>query len=330
MNEPRVSIASKIREAQTPAERLRQILTRLESLVGQIGSGTQEKAANILSLLDQAHTLAENLKQQGADLGPERLRLQSIIQQLDRKSKPFLRQLGGAEVLAELRDARKPPTDHVWWYADLQLQRQQHDRKRKILMTIGTAAVVLMILTALYMRFLAPDEATRGRYSHEQNAEQALSRGDVEGALAEATLALSFAPGDGDLLVLQGVAYELLGSEELAQARFDAARTAYEDSETLYLRRAQNYITAGRADLALADANRVIDSNPTSAIAYFQRGIANAELGELSHAIDDMEKASELAEAAQQPELQGMARVQLGNLMMLMSAPQFEEPTPTP
>ncbi|MBN1249423.1 MAG: tetratricopeptide repeat protein, partial [Anaerolineae bacterium] len=321
MPESRVPIASKIREAQTPAERLRQTLTRLEGRLPQIGRGDPAQAVATLNLLDQADSLIDAIAEQGADLGPERSRFQTVTQQFDRKLGPFLQQLGGAEALAALRATENPPESRPWWFADRRLRERQRTRRRRALITIGATVGVLAILGVLYAIFLAPDEATRERFRSEQDAEQALMEGDLPEALTQAERALSYAPGNPDLLVLKGVVLELLGSTDLAESAFEEARESYADVEAFYVNRAQNYMIAGRTELAVADTSHLIEINPDSAIAYYQRGNANAALGNLAGAIADMEKASELAEAAGQIELQGMARVQLGNLMMMMSAP---------
>lgn len=330
MDNTHVAVASRIREAQTPAEELRQILTRLEGYVPQVGQGNRAQAVEILELLDRAHALIDKISQHGADLGPERSRFQTVVQQLDRKLAPFMKQLGGAQVMAQMRDEHNPPESHSWWFTDRRLEKRRRDQRQKTLIRIGLTIGVLAILGVLYSLFLAPDEAVRERFRYEQNAQQALTQGNLPEALAQTERALSYAPGDPDLLVLKGVVLELLAAETDAQDTFDEARTIYGDLETFYTSRAQTYMIANRPDLAVVDADRIIAGNPDSAIAYFQRGNANATLGNISQAITDMEKASELAEAAGQTELQGMARVQLGNLMMLMSAPQIEEPTPEP
>jgi len=316
-------MVSRIRTAQTPAEELRQILTRLEGRVGRIGYGEKAAAAEILDLLDQADALIKQITTTGGDLAAEATRFNTITRQFDKKKAAFLKEVGGAEALRQLRATRVPEEEHWWWYADVRLDEEHRLHRTHVLQRAGIATVVLIILTGLYMLFLAPDEATRERFRHEHNAEQALIDGNPAAALVEADLALSWAPDDDELLILKGIALELQGKTEQAQALYDRAQELLGDTETFLASRAQTYMLAGHSDLALADAQHIIELDPNSALGHFLLGNANASLGNYYEAADNYERASELADATGQTELQGMARVQLANLTMLMQAPDL-------
>jgi len=330
MEDLSASMVSQIRGAQTPAEELRQILTRLEGQVGQIGCGEEGAAVETLDLLDEAVALISRITTAGGDLAAENTRFNTITRQLDKKKVAFLKEVGGAEALRQLRATRVPEADHWWWYADVRLGEERRLHRTHILQRAGIAAVVLIILTGLYMLFLAPDEATRERFRHEHDAEQALIDGNPAAAVIEADLALSWAPDDDELLILKGIALELQGETEQAQALYDRAQVLLGETEAFLASRAQTYMLAGRSDLALADAQRIVELDPDSALGYFILGNANASLGNYYEAADDYERASELADAAGQTELQGMARVQLANLTMLMQAPDLGADTKPP
>jgi len=323
-------MVSRMGSAQTPAEELRQILTRLENRVGQIGRGEKAAAAEMLDLLDQGGALIRQLTTGGGDPAAEALRFNTITRQFDRKKATFLKQVGGAEALRQLRATREHEEDHWWWYADVRLEEERRLHRTHVLQRAGIAAVVLIILTGLYMLFLAPDEATRERFRHEQDAEQALIDGNPAAALVEADLALFWAPDDDELLILKGIALELQGETEQAQALYDRAQELLDDTETFLASRAQTYMLAGHSDLALADAQHIIELDPNSALGHFLLGNANASLGNTFEAADNYERASELADATGQTELQGMARVQLANLTMLMQAPDLGTDTQPP
>jgi len=316
-------MVSRIRTAQTPAEELRQILSRLERAVGQIGRREKAAAAETLDLLDQAVALIKQITTTGGDLAAENTRFNTVTQQFDRKKATFLKEVGGAEALQKLRAMREPEEDHWWWYADVRLDEERRLHRAHVLQRAGIATVVLIVLTSLYLLFLAPDEATRERYRHEQSAERALIDGNPAAALIEADLALSYAPDDDELLILKGIALELQGETEQAQALYDRAQVLLGETETFLALRAQIYMVAGRGDLALADAQHIVELDPNSALGHFMLGNANASLGNTYEAVDNYERASELADATEQTELQGMARVQLANLMMLMQAPDL-------
>ena len=323
MENLKASMVSQIRTAQTPAEELRQLLTRLEGHVGKIGYRQGAAAAEILGLLDQADALIEQITTTGGDLSAENARLNTITQQFDRKKATFLKEIGGAEALQQLRAARVPEEDHWWWRADVLLAEERRLHRTRLLQRAGLATLVLIVLASLYTLFLAPDEATRERYRHEQDAESALIDANLAAALAEVDLALSYAPDDGELLILKGVVLELQGETAQAQALYDRAQVLLGEAQDFLALRAQSNMLAGRGDLALADAQTIIELDPGSALGYFIAGNANLSLGNTYEAVGNYERASELADAAGQTELQGMIRVQLANVMVMLQAPDF-------
>jgi tetratricopeptide (TPR) repeat protein len=323
MENLRASMVSRIRTAQTPAEELRHILTRLEGHVGQIGFGEKAAAAEILDLLDQAEALIKQISATGGDLAAENTRFNTITRQFDKKKAAFLKEIGGAEALQQLRATREREEDHWWWYADLRLAEERRLHRTHVLRRVGIATLVLTILTSLYMLFLAPDEATREHFRHEHAAEQALIAGNPAAALIEADMALSYAPDDEELLILKGMALELQGKTEQAQVLYDRAQVLLGETEAFLASRAQTYMLADRSDLALADAQHIVELDPDSALGHFILGNTNASLGNYYEAAANYERASELADAAGQTELQGLARIQLGNITMMMQAPDL-------
>ncbi|MGC9520515.1 MAG: hypothetical protein ACP5HG_01370 [Anaerolineae bacterium] len=329
MSQPKVSVAARIKGARTPGEELRGTLSRLEARVGRLTFAESDAPAEILVLLDRADTLMQALAAEGFDLQAERSRFITITQQFRKKGKAFLRQIGGSEALQGLREEAAPPDSNWWWYIDRVLSEERRVRRARTLRTVAIAAVVLAVLTGLYMLFLAPDEATRERYLYEQRAERALSENDPMRALDEVAQALTYAPNDPDLLVLQGVSYRLSGLEDEAETSFAAAQAAASDLEIFYATRSQAYMLANRPELALEDAQEMVKLYPDSAVAHLQMGSVNQALGNYVEASSNYEKASELARASGNSELEGIARVQLANVTMLMSAPQLGTPSPT-
>ncbi|MGC9469679.1 MAG: hypothetical protein ACP5HS_13875 [Anaerolineae bacterium] len=305
------------------------MLADLEARLGKLGFAETPDPLEIPVLFDRADDLLQSLEENGLSVMPERARFNTAAQQFRRKSNVFLKQVGATK-LQEAREAADPTPENWWWYVDKLLTQKRQAQARRTLRTLGIAAVILALLSGLYMLFLRPDEATRLRIAYEQQAERALTEGDFTVALGALNMALSYAPEDGDLLVLKGVTLTLLGQQDEAETVFVEARQAFSGAEEFYVSRSQAWIGAGRPDLALEDAKEIVELNPNSALGYLQMGNANVTLGNLREATVDYERASELAQEAGQTELEGMARVQLANTtMMLMSATQ-ESATPTP
>lgn len=319
---------SQIRRSQTPGDRLRDVLTDLEARLGKLGFAETPDPIEIPALFDRADDLLQRLEEQGLSVTPERARFGTAARQFRRKSKVFLKQVG-TQKLREARQAANPPAENWWWYVDELHAEEQRTQAKRTLRFIALAAVVLALLAGAYILFLRPDEATRQRIAYEQQAERALSEGAPAAALEALNLALSYAPDDGDLVVLKGVTLVLLGQEDGAETTFAEARALFDSAEAFYVSRAQAFMAANRPDLALKDSEEIVERNPDSAIGYFQMGNANTALGNLREASLKFEKASELANKAGQTELEGMARVQLANTtMMLISATQQATPTP--
>ncbi len=336
MNTTRAAIASHIRQAQTPAEELRYVLGRLEAEIGKLGYPGQDRPVEVLTMLDRASELLETITQHGGDLAAERGRFDTITQQFRRKGGAFVRQIGGAEALRDLRAEQKPPEVHWWWYTDERLASERKAQLRKTLRTMGILAVVIAALSGLYALFLQPDKATRERALHEQRAETALAQGDLPLALSQTEQALTYAPQDPNLEVTRGAVLELMGRQDEAGQVFAQTRLAFESDpnagglEAFYSARAQVYLMAGAADRALADTQAMVSLNPDSAMGYFQMGNVNATLGNVVEASQEYQKAGELASASGQIQLEAMARIQLANLTLMLSGPQIGTPTPTP
>ena len=332
MENLRASIASHIRTASTPAEELRIILGELEGRVGKLGFGDSGEPVELLLALDRANALLEELAERGANLSGERGRFETVGQQFRRKGKRFLRSVGGRRELQALRAAqpRTPPAANWWWYIDELLDGEQRTRRSGTLRTIGITVAVLAIISALYIAFLMPDETTRMRYRHEQAAEQALMSDDPAAALISVEEGLTYAPDDEDLLLLRAVALVLLDEAEQAEIAFTEIRELVNDDEKFYSARAQAYMLGNRPELALEDAIRLIEADPTSGLGYFQAGNAYGSMGHFYEAAAAYEKAGELAGLAGEIELEGMARVQLANLMMIMMSPQMDMGDLTP
>jgi len=330
MSTIRSHAASHIGNVQTPAEELRATLSRLEAAVGQLGFSGQEHPTEILHLMDRATELVDVLSRHGGNMTSERARFDTITNQLRRKRQALLKQLGGTMTLRALRDEVQTTPQGWWWTIDEELERERKLRTRRTVWTVGVVVAITALLSVLYTQFLAPDEATRARYRHEQRAESALTQDNLEAALSEVELALTHAPGDEKLLVLRSVVLDLLGRSAEAERDFALARQRSSDLEALYSTRAQAYLLAEAADRALDDAQRMIDLNPASAMGYYQMGNANANLGNLLEASENFETAGTLAAAAGRTELEGMARIQLANVTMLLSAPQLPTATPLP
>jgi tetratricopeptide (TPR) repeat protein len=329
MSEMRIPAASKFKEANTPAERLREHLKRLEALLGKLAPNSNAtEARDILRHFDHVADLTSQLESTGMDLAAERTRVQTISEQTKRKAELLVKVIGGASRLKALRQEHAPAPNRWWWFLDEYLQEQRGQRRQQVLRTVGIGATILIILGLLYNLLLAPDPETRARYELEMEAERALLNEEATTALVKVNEALDRGERTPDLLILKGVVHQEIGESEKAETAFTEAQQLIQDTETFYLTRSQIYLRLGKSESALADTDSALEANPDSAYSYYLKGTALMGLDQLAEAEESLEKASELAAAQDNAQLQGMARVQIANLSMMIDAPATQTETP--
>jgi tetratricopeptide (TPR) repeat protein len=295
--------------------------------LGKLKYGDREDAEAILHLLDQAEATLNTMKEKGVKLPAEEVRFESLGSQLESKQARLLQKLGGAKALSALREARDPDAAKWWWYLDHKIASERRARWRRI----GTWSVLGLIAFALlvfgYERFLAPDPAVRRAYGHQKNAETLAEQGDYAEALAEVNRALAETPEEPYLLTIQGVCHQMLGETEAAEESFAAAQAAYESQELFLRVRAQVYLRINRPDELEADANALLALEPDSPHAHFYLGLVNEVRQDYQTAQSHYEKASELAQAADETELHVMANMQLSQVMNKMASAPTLTPT---
>lgn len=306
----------------TRADDLRRQLNELEARIGRLGYGLGQEALTIPPLFDAVAAALASFQAEGQSMRAESARLESVSAALRRKAALFLREIGGPGVLRDARRIHQPDPAHWWWFLDQLLADKRWARLRKLsLLVVGMVAVLLLLL-ALYQRFLAPDPATRERLQYEQAAESLAMEGDLAGALSEVEQALAVAPGNPDLLVFKGGLQQVLGQRAAAQESFSEAEAAFGDREAFLLTRGQTYLRLDQAQAALSDAEAAIALNPESAAGYLLLGRANEWLENYRQAIAAYEQAATLAEAQGEFQIAATARVNMGVLMQRLPAQQ--------
>ena len=324
--------ASQRRAAHTTADVLRETLNQLEIRLGKLKHGTREDAEEILHLFDQADAALRILKEKSVKMPAEEVRFENLCAQFRSNRARLLKMLGGAKALNALREARNPHNideAHWWWYLDRNLASERRANWRRIAMWGVLGLITFALLAFGYERFLAPDPAVRQAYGHQRSAEMLADRGNYAEALAEANQGLAHTPDDPYLLTVKGVCHQMLGEIEAAEESFAAAQAAY-DSPELFLRaRAQVYLRINRPDELEADANALLALEPDSPHAHFYLGLVSEVRQEYQAAKTYYEKASELAQAADEMELQVMASMQLSQVMNKLASDPSSAPTAT-
>ncbi|MBN1878022.1 MAG: hypothetical protein JXA33_27620 [Anaerolineae bacterium] len=313
---------------ETPAEELREALEQLEMRIGKLSHSTQEEVLVIPMLFDQVYRLLGELKELGGNLQSEQVRFETLSSQLRSCRELFLRKLGGPGALQSARASLAPDVEQWWWFIDQSLVQEKQIQLRRWGQRALIVAAVLVVLVLLYNKFLAPDPALRAQIAHHQAAEQWVQLEDYPSALLEVEQALTYAPEDVELLVFKGTLHVVLEQTAEAEAAFAAARS-HSESETMFLMtRAEAYLMFLRSDLALPDIEAVLAMEPESPYGNFLMGRIQQIARNFTEAQLYYEKASTLAGAVDEVELEAMARVYLAQMVMDMMA--FVTPTPAP
>ena len=305
-------------------------LERLEVYSGKIGMNTPEQALALLHGLDHAFERMQSLEAGAQSQRLAQTQMDVILAALRREAAGFIRDVGGVAALRQARAESNPPATHAWWYLDTWLMEKRRRALRRSLTLVGAVILVLVILGAVYQRFLAPDPLTLARYNSETEAGQSLVNGDLPQALAQVNEGLKAAPTDSRLLTLKGVILEMQGQAAQAQASYAAAQNTATSLEEFYTTRGQFYIMGNLASQALADAQQAVKIDPQSATGYLLMGQSHEMLLQYDAALTDYNHAFDAAGAANTPQLAAVARQRIAMLYQVMGQPSIPDITPTP
>lgn len=314
----------------TPSEQLRTVLGQLEAHIGKLDHDSREEVLKIPQLFDAAYSALVHLRQAGVSIPAEEARFGTVSAQFERKGTVFLRKIGGARVLEALRQQETPETERWWWTIDRMLADQQKTQLRHQGKMLLIGGAVIAVLALLYLLFLAPDEETRARLRHQQNADQFAQDGAYGEALDEIHQALTYAPDDIDLLIWQGALEQLLGREDEANVTFATAEAIAGSRQQFLLERAQVYLNLYEPEAMLADAEAVIRLDPDAPYGYFYAGQAHLQMGSYLAAQENYEQTATLAAVVGETELEAIARIQIAQIYQMMMAPPEATPTTVP
>jgi len=305
---------------RTLADGLREDLSQCEKWILQIGVGVQPKlnkgsadqasdGAKLLRLLDRVADELERLEQRGVDLRAERGRLESVLNQLRRRERALVAQMGPVMAMQRPADAR------WWWYLDEQVAA---DRRRALKRVVGTILVglgVLVVLYFLYDRFLALPHPIRQTNTHFFQGEQAAVEGNLTRAIEQFETVTALDPEHAEAHLWLGVLYHSAGSPDKAMGAFEKAEILFETETEFLFQRGLIYLSVNDVFAAEQDARAAIQLAPDRPEAYFLQGSVAEQVGDLELAMVSFQRTAELAEATNQVELQATARLRLANVL---------------
>jgi len=295
-------------------------LDRLDILVSKLEPMTGKGALAILFEMDAIGAELEELRRSGASLKAEESQFETAGAGLKKQAGTFLRAVGGVNAFQEERSHRSPTRSEWWWYVDELFQQQRISSIKRIVTILVIAAVVVAALVVVYQKFLAPGPEVVARYDALQQSTNLAGQGKYAEALAAVQTGLAAVPDDPELLLMEGVLYDAQGNQEQASAIFTQARQKIGNGENFYLARCQDYLSLGKNEEALADAQTALAVNPDSAAGYFFLGSAQEALKQVAAALASYQKAAELADAQGLTSLMGEIKLRMGYLMQAAGA----------
>jgi len=129
-------------------------------------------------------------------------------------------------------------------------------------------------------------------YLNRSNAKY--TKGDMNGAIADATKAIELKPDDVIAYFNRGIEKHTKGDMDGAIADYTKAIELEPDYVNAYVNRGNEKRTKGDMDGAIADYTKAIELGPDYAEAYSNRGTAKEAKGDIDGAIADRTKANEL------------------------------------
>ena len=311
-------------ERVTPADDLRQLLSQSEDRL--INLSHPASVADLYGWLDQIAALLPHIQATGINLRAEEARWQSLQERLATRGSQVLRAWKGGAALRKARQAVDPDESRWWWWIDQLVAQRRRQRLRRAAVMSAAALAIVVLVGVVLQRLFPVDPAVRAAYRLQLQAETALGAGDLAGGYLALQQAIELTPDNSGLLILHGAVADLEGDQEAAEQSWQRALALLNGAEPAFLtERGLAFVRLQQPDRAIDDLNAAIALDPSSARAHLVLGSALETDGRLHDALAAYEQASMLAEAANNPELTAMARVQIANLMpRLPAAPVIE------
>lgn len=314
-------------ERQSLANSLREDLAQAERIIVQV---RRENVAPFLQLLDRIEDRFGQLETFGVDLRPEYTRWTSLHSKLQREAGRVVRAADLAGGLEKLRQ-NNAPARGAWWHLDTVVAANRRHLIRRLSISIGTIAILLVSVWALLTYVFPPDpntvivsEATSSlqQLAFEDRWPEALAV--IDEAKAQLT------EPDVELLIWEAVIAEKIGQTGRAQEALTAAKARVAaDQQAAYLWTLGSIrLSVGDLEEARAAGDEALALDPNDPQGYFLLANVAEEEGDTITAIDLLEKTFELA-ADGNPQLAVIARVRMGNLLQSPAGAPFSD-TSTP
>jgi hypothetical protein len=280
------------------------------------------------------------LEAQGVDLRPEAGRWETLQAATNRRAGKILfelRRLGGIDKVR--REVHPEGVNAPWWRLDDCVRADRRRRLQKTGLVLG-GIVGLGLVLYFGLRLLFPvDPKVAAARGHTDIGDQLIQeQADFPGALTEFEQAAELTPDDPEVWLRIGVVQERMGDAAqgdlapAAEESFARSRALLADDVHFRQMRASVYLAFGMVERADQDLQSALTARPADPLTWYELASVFEMRGEVSDAIDALERADQYANDAGNVELSVTARYRRGMLMQQSAfGVQPEAPiTPTP
>jgi tetratricopeptide (TPR) repeat protein len=325
-------MAQAIRSEQfTPADEIRGLLTTAEEQIPHLkGSGAQ--VVDFLLGLDRVHELWPRVEAMGADLRPEAGRWETLQAQVHSQGPVIVHEIGAAGGFETAR-ARYHPAEQAawWWQLDREVHQNRIQRARKAVLTLLAVAIIGAMALFVINRVLPTDPKYQAAMSKQMAGQRLIEeQKDYASAIKAFQEATVLTPGDAEPWLWLGVAQKKVGDNDAAENSFARARSILGNDLELYIQRGLILSGIGLLDDARADLDAALKIDPEEPRAWLYLANVQESQGQLGEAIKSVERASDLSEKRDQPQLTAIARYRLAILYQQFQGESIQPPTPTP
>ena len=318
-------------EYSTPADELRKLLFAAEYQLPLLkGSGAQ--VVDFLLSLDVIADLWPQVEAAGADLRPEAGRWETVEALVHKQGPTIVREMGAVGGFAAAR-ARYHPDGRAewWWQLDREVQQNRIQRIRKTALTLLVVVIIGAVALFVINRVMPTDPLYQASLSKQMAGQRFIEEGKDYGKAIQAFQeATALTPDDAEPWLWLGVTQKKVGDNEAAEKSFARARSIVGKDIELYIQRGMVLSGIGLQDDARADLDSALKIDPEEPRAWLYLANVQELQGQLGEAIKSLERASEMSEKRDQPQLTAIARYRLAILYQQFQGQSLQPPTPTP
>ncbi|MEG4105766.1 TerD family protein [Microcoleus sp. S13_C5] len=253
--------------------RLKETIANLEKIPNLPGFGYQQARADLLQLRPNLVPVAQNLQAAESLATAQKLAMEAAVV------------------------VQKPPHPMEVW----QQSQSKWQQAIALLEAIDSRTPVYNLAHNKLSNYRANHAVISQRVAITQKAANFSNQGslkvlngDVPGAIANFTQALTLNPNIPQAYLGLGIATSKQGNKQQAIYNYDRALQFNPNLAEAYFGRGQVYYELGNKQKAIGDYEQAIRVNPDYGLAYLERGAIRCMLGTKSQAVADFQQAGEL------------------------------------